>query len=104
MKHYNLPSPKDFVIFILLIVTLIWVSFVLNGCKNKQVQCEAYSKSSIKSDSLPFNLSEFQKKDTIYDDSWQDEDWFEDDRLAQIDDTTFYILLGNGEWVLIDSL
>lgn len=97
--------PYEKTAFRIISIIIILISlYILFGCKAKQVQCEAYSKSSIKSDSLLFNLSEFQKKDTIYDDSWQDEDWFEDDRLAQIDDTTFYILLGNGEWVLIDSL
>ena len=82
MTSYNVPSPRGFIIFILFIATLMYVSYIISSCKNKQVQCEAYSEKNIKSDSLLFNLSEFQQEDTIYDDSWQDEDWFEDDRLA----------------------
>ena len=105
MTSYNIPNPKGFIVFVLFIATLMWVSFIMSGCKNKQVQCEAYSKAQNKiADSLVFNVADFKKEDTVYDDSWQGEDWFEDDRLAQIDDTTFYILLDNGDWVLIDSL
>ena len=48
MTSYNIPTPKGFIVFVLFIATLMWVSFIMSGCKNKQVQCEAYSKAQNK--------------------------------------------------------
>ena len=83
MTSFNLPSPKGILIIILFIATLFYVSFCL-GCKSKKVQCEAYSK--------------------VYDSSWQDEDWFDDDKLVQVDDTTFLIWINDSTLANIDSL
>jgi len=66
MTSYNIPNPKGFIVFVLFIATLMWVSFIMSGCKNKQVQCEAYSKAQNKiADSLVFNVADFKKEDNV---------------------------------------
>jgi len=82
MTPFNLPSPRGFLVFILFIATLIYVSYIMSGCKNKQVQCEAYSLNQ----------------------NWQDENWFDDDKLIQVDDTTFFIRINDCRIINIDSL
>mgnify|MGYP003653743311 CR=1 FL=1 len=79
MKAFNFSTPNK-LLFIVFLVSL-WVVVVSLGCKTKTAQCDAYT----------------------YDDSWQDEDWFDDDKLVQINDTTFYIRI-NDTLINVDSL
>ena len=80
MTSFNFPKPNNVFILILFIFTLLFLSTV-SSCKAKQVGCEAYS----------------------YNDSWQDEDWFDDDKLIQVNDTTFLVRL-NDTLINVDSL
>ncbi len=93
-------SDKIFKIITILIyfigfgIVFLTLSTFFSSCKSKQVKCDAYTKSTVLTDSI----------DYTYVDDYINENYWDDDKLVQVNDTTFLLEMQDGNYVNIDSL
>lgn len=72
-------------------IVFLTLSALFSSCKSKQVKCDAYAyKNSV--------------KDLEYITDYTNENYWDDDKLVQIDDTTFLLQMEDGNYINIDSL